>query len=152
MRDESHNRLPQGIQLLVSKASLDPVFNAILLRRCADAAQEIGLELTPAESAIITNIPADHLDAIIGHVVVHSLLRPIFLGKDGAAMVKALSAEIVEIGWGGGGSVWRNSTPLDQRDWVAWPVEVDPNIARPLSRFADALAVVQAAVTLYNQS
>lgn len=98
MNDNSKVKLPQGIEVLVKKASLDPVFNAILLRRRADAAREIGLELTPEETQMLNGVPQDHLDAVISQVAVHPLLRPIFLGKDGPKMVKSLSAEIVRGG------------------------------------------------------
>ena len=45
--------IPRGIEVLVKKASVDPRFCDTLLRRRADAAKEIGLELDPESQWII---------------------------------------------------------------------------------------------------
>jgi acyl carrier protein len=83
---------PRGIEVLVKKAAVDPAFKAILLERRAAAAQEIGLELKPAEAAMIGAVPAGQLEAIIGGTTVPLEHRRAFLGHAAVAMLAAVGA------------------------------------------------------------
>jgi hypothetical protein len=84
--------IPRGIEVVVKKASLDPAFRALLLERRAAAAREIGLELTPAETAILDSVPEAQLQAMVDHTTVPDSQRRAFLGTLGAAMLSAVVA------------------------------------------------------------
>ncbi len=87
--------IPQGIEVLVKKASVDAEFRELLLRERAAAAETIGLSLDPAERAMLATIPADQLEAIIARSVVPPEHRRVFLSKTAVAMVAALGTGIV---------------------------------------------------------
>ena len=82
--------IPRGIEVLVKKASVDAEFRRLLLERRADAAGEIGLVLDPAETAMISAVPAAQLETIIAQTSVPSEHRRVFLGKVAAAMLAAI--------------------------------------------------------------
>jgi hypothetical protein len=84
--------IPRGIEVLVKKAAVDPEFKAILLDRRAAAADEIGLELEPAEAAMLAAAPREQLEAIIASTHVPEEHRRAFLGKAAAAMLIAVGA------------------------------------------------------------
>jgi len=85
------SRIPQGIEVLVKKASVDPEFRRLLLARRSGAAREIELELGPAEAAMLDGIPAGLLEATIAQTVVSPMTRAAFLGRAAAAMLAALA-------------------------------------------------------------
>ena len=80
------------MEVLVKKASVDPWFKALLLERRAGAAAIIGLELDPAETALLTFIPPAQLEAVIARTKVEPSKVPAFLGKAAAVMLVALGA------------------------------------------------------------
>jgi hypothetical protein len=84
--------IPRGIEVLVSKASVDAEFRTLLLDRRASAADEIGLDLSPAESRMLDAIPAVQLEAVIGRTKVAPSNRRAFLGRAAAVMLAALGA------------------------------------------------------------
>ncbi len=88
-------QIPQGIEVLVKKASVDPAFKELLLRDRAAAAETIGLSLDPAETAMLATITTDQLETIIARTVVPSEHRRVFLGKTAATMLAALGASVV---------------------------------------------------------
>jgi hypothetical protein len=59
--------IPRGIEVLIKKASVDPEFRDLLLEKRAEAAHEIGLELSPAEVAAINAVPAAQLEQVIAN-------------------------------------------------------------------------------------
>ncbi len=79
--------IPRGIEVLVKKAAVDPEFKIVLLERRAAAAAEIGLELQPAEAAMLAAVTAPQLEAIIARTTVPQEFRRAFLGKAAAAML-----------------------------------------------------------------
>ncbi len=81
--------IPQGIEVLVKKASVDAQFRELLLTRPAEAAGQIGLA-TAAESLMLAAVPRGQLEAIIAQVSVPQEHRRAFLGKAAAAMLAAL--------------------------------------------------------------
>ncbi len=83
---------PQGIEVLVLKAAVDPDFKQILLQQRAAAAEAIGLELTAAEATMLAAVPAAQLEAIIARASVPQEHRRAFLGQAAAAMLAALGA------------------------------------------------------------
>ena len=83
-------QFPQGIEVLVKKASVDSDFAELLLANRAEAAAEIGLELTEAESAMLAAVPDEQLDAIIKQTSVPRQHRRAFLGTAATAMLAAL--------------------------------------------------------------
>jgi acyl carrier protein len=99
--------IPQGIEVLVLKAAIDPEFKQLLLERRIAAADAIGLELSPAEAAMLAAVPRQHLEAIVGQTTVPQEHRRAFLGQAAAAMVAALSVlgngSAVSYGFGRGG-------------------------------------------------
>jgi acyl carrier protein len=82
--------IPQGIEILVKKASLDAEFRELLLSERTEAARQIALELTPAEAMMLRAVPREQLEAIIAQVTVPQEHRRAFLGKAAAVMLAAL--------------------------------------------------------------
>ena len=66
---------PRGIEVLLIEASVDPDFRKLLTEKRADAAKEIGLDLTPAEAAMLNGIPEAQLELIIRETRVSKKLR-----------------------------------------------------------------------------
>jgi hypothetical protein len=87
----SQGSIPHGIEVLIKKASVDPSFRGRLLEKRAEAAREIGLELSPAEVAAINAVPPAQLEQIIASTRVPEMQRRAFLGQVGAAMLAALT-------------------------------------------------------------
>jgi acyl carrier protein len=79
-----------GIEVLFKKAAIDPAFKAELLDRRAAAAEQIGLELDPAEAMVLSTIPAEQLQTVIAQTEVPQEHRRAFLGQAAAAMLAAL--------------------------------------------------------------
>ncbi len=86
--------IPRGIEVLVKKASVDDAFRALLLEKRAEAAAEIGLELDPAEAAMLNGIPAEQLEAIIARTRVRPAQRKVFLGRTATVMLAALGVMV----------------------------------------------------------
>ena len=115
-------QFPQGIEVLVKKASVDADFAELLLASRAEAAAEIGLDLTEAEVAMLAAVPEAQLQAIIARTTVPRQHRRTFLGKAAAAMLAALgmtgaatATPAIPIGKGGtfgaGGGIRVNVPP-----------------------------------------
>ena len=83
-------QFPQGIEVLVKKASVDSDFAESLLANRAEAAALIGLELTEAEAAMLAAVPDAQLESIIARTTVPQEHRRVFLGKAAVAMLAAL--------------------------------------------------------------
>jgi hypothetical protein len=89
--DSSLSReMPAGIQVLLSKASVDMKFRKVLLRERGRAADLIGLELNDVEKAMLASIPEDQLAAMIRKTRVPNVLRKTFMGCAAAAMLAAI--------------------------------------------------------------
>jgi acyl carrier protein len=86
--------IPQGIEVLVLKAAVDPDFKQLLLQRRIAAAEAIGLELTAPEATMLAAVPAAQLEAIISRTSVPQEHRRAFLGQAAAAMLAALSPAV----------------------------------------------------------
>lgn len=84
------NQIPRGIEVLVKKAAVDPEFQQLLLAKRAEAAAEIGLELTPTEKTMVSAVTSQQLEGIIARTTVPPEQRRAFLGKVAAAMLAAL--------------------------------------------------------------
>ncbi len=84
--------IPRGVEVLVKKASVDAQFRALLLDKRAGAAAEIGLELAPAETALVNTVPAAQIEAVIARTRVPDEHRRAFLGRAAAAMLAAIAA------------------------------------------------------------
>jgi hypothetical protein len=84
--------VPRGVEVLVKKAAVDPAFKKLLLEKRARAADDIALQLSPAEAAMLEAVPAEQLRAIIGNTKVSPRLRPAFLGYAASVMLAALGA------------------------------------------------------------
>jgi len=80
--------------LLVKKASVDSKFKARLLEKRAEAADEIGLELDPAEAMMLSAVPEIQLETIIAQTSVPNEHRRAFLGQAAAAMFAAMGLAI----------------------------------------------------------
>ena len=80
----------RGWEVLLKKASVDPVFKRSLLKRRAAAAEEIGLQLEPAEVAMLTAATPEFLEGVIAAVKVPEEHRRVFLGT----VAKAMSATL----------------------------------------------------------
>jgi len=97
-----NRQIPQGVEVLIRKASVDPEFKAILLERRARAAEAIGLELTGAEAMLLAAAPTEQIEAIIAQTTVPQEHRRAFLGQAAAAMLAALGAMGSGVAWAGG--------------------------------------------------
>jgi hypothetical protein len=84
--------IPRGLEVLIKKAAVDPAFKKILLEKRAEAAEAIGLKLTPAEQAMLAAVPFPQLEGIIAHTRVAPKSRPLFLGYAAGVMLAALGA------------------------------------------------------------
>ena len=84
-------QIPRGIEVLVKKASVDPSFRRLLLDKRAQAADEIGLKLSPAEVSMLTAIPAAQLEAVIASTKVEDRHVAAFMGKVAAVMLATLA-------------------------------------------------------------
>jgi len=84
--------IPRGIEVLVKKASVDPEFRTLLLKQRAKAAEEIQLELSPAEALMLAAVPEAQLKTIIAQTSIAREHRRAFLGKAAVAMLAALAA------------------------------------------------------------
>jgi hypothetical protein len=91
---KSVGNIPRGIEVLVKKASVDPAFKALLLDRRAEAADEIGLKLEPAEAMMLAAAPREQLESVIANTVVPEEHRRTFLGKAAAVMLIAVGAAV----------------------------------------------------------
>jgi acyl carrier protein len=82
--------ISQRIEVLLKKASVDPAFRTAFLERRDEVAQEIGLQLEPAEAAMLRAVRREQLEAIIARTSVPEAHRRAFLGQAAAAMLAAL--------------------------------------------------------------
>jgi acyl carrier protein len=87
-------QIPQGINVLVLKAAVDPDFKQLLLQGRTAAAEAIGLELSAAEATMLAGVPAAQLEAVIAQTSVPQEHRRAFLGQAAAAMLAALGVAI----------------------------------------------------------
>lgn len=71
--------VPRGIEVLVKRAAVDPDFRKLLLLERSSAAAVIGLELDPAENAMLSAIPLGQLSQIINQTEVPPEQRRILL-------------------------------------------------------------------------
>jgi len=94
---QSVGDIPRGIEVLVKKAAVDADFKALLLERRAAAAEEIGLQLEPAEAMMLAAAPREQLEAVIAQTHVPEEHRRVFLGKAAAAMLVVLGAAAAAI-------------------------------------------------------
>lgn len=82
--------IPRGIEVLVKKASIDAAFRMRLLASRAVAAADLGLELSPSESALLAAVPAAQLAAMIDGTRLPERQRAAFLGSAAAVMLAAI--------------------------------------------------------------
>jgi hypothetical protein len=87
---KSVGNIPRGFEVLMKKAAVDPAFKAMLLDRRAEAADEIGLQLEPAEAMMLVAAPREQLEAVIASTHVPDEHRRVFLGKVAAVMLGAV--------------------------------------------------------------
>ena len=135
-------QVPKGVEVLVHKAAVDPVFRADLLARRAAAAEDIGLPLDATEAAMLAAVPAAQLETIIARTSVPEEHRRAFLGKAAAAMlaaIGAMSGGVAAAGLGsgvGGSSGGIRIEPYRVADFGIQPdvpkrTRVQPNVPPP---------------------
>ena len=90
--------VPRGIEVLVKKAAVDEAFRGKLLEQRGAAAAEIGLDLDPAESAMLGVIAEEQLAGIIRQTVVPAEQRRVFMGTVAAAMLAVLGVGLATYG------------------------------------------------------
>ena len=85
--------IPRGMEILVKRASIDPMFKAELLAKRDKIADELQIPLDASEKAMLAGIPAEHLEKMIKATEVppaqHSLLA-----KGTTAAMLALLAQL----------------------------------------------------------
>ena len=82
--------IPRGMEVLIKKAAVDLPFKNRLIENRSKVAEEIKLELTPAEKMMIDSIPAAQLESIISNTKVSSKLIPILLTGTAAVILAAI--------------------------------------------------------------
>ncbi len=87
--------VPRGVEILIQKAAVDPDFKALLLEKRSAAAAEIELTLQPAEAAMLDNVPAGQLEAIIAGTKVPEKTRRALLGTVTAATLAVLGVSMI---------------------------------------------------------
>lgn len=92
---QSLGNIPRGIEVLIKKAAVDPAFRNLLLTRRAEAAEEIGLHLDPAEAMMLAAATREQLETVIARTNVPEEHRRVFLGKTAAAMLALLGVTAV---------------------------------------------------------
>jgi hypothetical protein len=95
---QNANALPRGIEVLVKKASVDMNFRRLLLKKRAEAAREIDLELDETEKAMLTAIPREQLEKIIDNTKVPPEQKKVFLSSVGRIMLASVIAGTVVVG------------------------------------------------------
>ena len=131
--------IPRGIDVLVKKAAVDPEFRALLLFDRQAAADEIGLQLDPAEAAMLAAVPPAQLETIIDRTTVPAEHRRAFLGKVAAAMLATMGLATAGCGRN---DFCRGSQPFpDWEEEFEPPDEPAPRRARPAS-LARVIAVL----------
>jgi hypothetical protein len=90
--------IPRGVEVLIKKATVDTSFRERLLAERAGAAALVGLKLAPAEEALLANIPAAQLAAVIAGTRVAPHLRAAFSGYAAATMLAALGTAVTSYG------------------------------------------------------
>jgi len=151
---KSIGQIPRGIEILVKKASVDPDFKELLLAKRADAAEEIGLKLDPAETMMLVAVPARQLETIIARTSVPQEHRRAFLGKAAVAMLAAVSAAGAKLAAAGiadynpGSRGARPDRPpaamtIEQRviSLIARQISFPPELVTAKSTFADDLKI-----------
>ena len=95
MARDATGSIPQGIEVLVKKASVDAEFKEVLLAERDAAAKRIGLSLDPAEAMMLQVIPLTQLDVMVAQTAVPREQRRAFLGTAAAVMLAALGVTAV---------------------------------------------------------
>ncbi len=103
--------IPRGIEILVKKASVDAEFKGTLLAERSYSAYRIGLQLNPAETAMLDAIPEAQLEAIIAGTKVTPKARAAFTGYAATAMLAALVGGSVGSAAGNGEALSGDLTP-----------------------------------------
>ena len=85
---------PRGLEVLLKKACVDTEFRVLLLENRSAACAAIGLQLDPAETAMLNAMPTEQLDTIIRRTRVSPEDRRVFLGKVASLMLAALGAGV----------------------------------------------------------
>jgi hypothetical protein len=85
---------PRGLEVLLKKASVDAEFRRLLLENRSAAGAVIGLELDPAETAMLDAMPREQIEAIIRCTHVRPEERRVFLGQAASVMLAALVAGV----------------------------------------------------------
>ena len=99
---QAFGHIPRGLEVLLTKAAVDPRFRDRLLETRGEAAAEIGLVLSDAESLMLRAVPQAQLEAAIERTAVPAEHRRVFLGKVAAAMLAAIGADGADLALGMG--------------------------------------------------
>ena len=86
------DNVPRGVEVLIKKAAVDAAFRDVLLSQRDGAAEKIGLNLEPAEAAMLRAIPAAQLEAGVAQTRVSPKLHAAFMTYTAAVMLAALGA------------------------------------------------------------
>jgi acyl carrier protein len=133
--------IPQGIEVLVKKASVDPAFRSLLLERPEAAVAEIGLELGPAEAMMLRSVPREQLATVIARTNVPEEHRRAFLGQAAAAMLGALgmmgctvaaAQQILQAPGGAAPDRPAPKQPADSNPTPPTPKEIQDRVAKVL--------------------
>ncbi len=118
--------IPHGIEVLIKKAVVDHEFRALLLEKRAEAAKEIGLELSEPEAALLNAAPAEQLRLVIARTRVSRKQRAAFVGRAAAVMLAAVTTGALKYGC----DQWVEGE-RERGQWEAFPVTCTGIIVGP---------------------
>ena len=85
-------RRPRGLELLLERATADPVFRDNLIRHRAQAAHDAGVALNPSEVAILEHVPFEQIHALVRAMPSRVQPRSSRLRQVASVMLAALAA------------------------------------------------------------
>ncbi len=108
---------PRGIEILLKKASVDPMFCQFLLQDPLNAAQSIALDLKPVEINILTNTSISVLQRMITNIhVPKQHIKTFRTGKITAILALVLSTTVVMPALAAGGIEELPSQGIEQEE------------------------------------
>jgi len=125
--------IPQAIEVLLRKASVDAEFRALLLEKRSAAAQEIGLRLDPAQAAVLDGTPRDQLEATIARTKVKPEHRAAFARSSSVLELALLTAVAGLVVIAGTASLGHTADLPDNMvvDPASRPTSVEPEPVAP---------------------
>jgi hypothetical protein len=135
---EELKKYPRGIEILLKKAKVDPVFRALVLQDPRTAADSIELNLKENERMILDNTPKSVLKSMIQNTFVPKQHLKTFLTQKAPAMLALLLSSTVILNAG------------DANASGTMGVDAEEIIQYEMERATDNMAIIQSALEQYK--